>query len=91
MATSEFGKAFRDARASGDKTFTFKGKKYTTELAEEKKASSPAKPSGVREGRNENIDDDTRKRAMESVSKLAKGGMVVANCGASMKPQQSRK
>ena len=26
MATSEFGKAFREARASGDKTFTFKGK-----------------------------------------------------------------
>lgn len=37
MATSEFGKAFREARASGDKTFTFNGKKYTTELAEDKR------------------------------------------------------
>jgi hypothetical protein len=33
MVTSEFGKAFREARASGDKTFTFKGKKYTTDMA----------------------------------------------------------
>ena len=33
MATSGFGKAFREARAAGDKTFTFNGKKYTTDLA----------------------------------------------------------
>ena len=26
MATSAFGKAFREARASGDKSFTFNGK-----------------------------------------------------------------
>lgn len=58
------------------------------------------KGEGVREGRNENIDEDTRKRAMESVANLAKGGvvkkyasggMVKANCGASMKPSQSKK
>jgi hypothetical protein len=36
MATSTFGKAFREARASGDKTFTFNGKKYTTDLAKPK-------------------------------------------------------
>ena len=36
MATSEFGKAFREARAAGDKTFTFNGKKYTTEMAKPK-------------------------------------------------------
>ena len=36
MATSAFGKAFREARASGDKTFTFNGKKYTTDLAKSK-------------------------------------------------------
>ena len=41
-----------------------------------------AEGGGVREGRNENIDDDTRKRAMESVSKLAKGGMVVKKASA---------
>ena len=33
MATSAFGKAFREARASGDKNFTFNGKKYNTDLA----------------------------------------------------------
>ena len=33
MATSAFGKAFREARAAGDKTFMFNGKKYTTQLA----------------------------------------------------------
>jgi len=38
MATSTFGKAFREARAAGEKTFTFNGKKYTTELAKPKKA-----------------------------------------------------
>ena len=36
MATSTFGKAFREARALGDKTFTFNGKKYTTDLAKPK-------------------------------------------------------
>ena len=40
MATSAFGKAFREARASGDKIFTFNGKKYTTELA--KPSTKPA-------------------------------------------------
>lgn len=35
MATSAFGKAFKEARAAGDKTFTFNGKKYTTQLASE--------------------------------------------------------
>ena len=35
MATSAFGKAFREARDAGDKTFMFNGKKYTTQLASE--------------------------------------------------------
>ena len=44
MATSAFGKAFREARASGDKTFTFNGKKYTTEMAPEEQKSLGGKP-----------------------------------------------
>ena len=44
MATSAFGKAFREARASGDKTFTFNGKKYTTDLAPEEQKSVGGKP-----------------------------------------------
>lgn len=39
-----------------------------------KKASMPER--GVREGKNENIDDDVRKRALDSVKNLNKGGMV---------------
>lgn len=39
MATSEFGSAFAAARKAGDKTFEFKGKKYTTETAEESGAA----------------------------------------------------
>ena len=41
MATSAFGKAFREARASGEKTFTFNGKKYTTEMAKPKTSTKP--------------------------------------------------
>ena len=44
MATSAFGKAFREARASGDKTFTFNGKKYTTDMAPEEQKSVGGKP-----------------------------------------------
>jgi hypothetical protein len=44
MATSEFGKAFREARAAGDKTFTFNGKKYTTEMADSKPQSVGGTP-----------------------------------------------
>ena len=39
-AKSSFGKAFKEARAAGDATFTFEGKKYTTKLKEEVAAES---------------------------------------------------
>ena len=49
MATSEFGKAFAAARKEKGpgKTFTFKGKKYTTDMASDKKASSAPKKAPV--------------------------------------------
>jgi hypothetical protein len=58
MAISEFGKAFREARASGDKTFTFKGKKYTTDMApaEQKSIGNKSKM-----GEYVPRDSDTRK------------------------------
>lgn len=34
---STFGQAFKQARAAGDKNFTWQGKKYTTEMASDKK------------------------------------------------------
>jgi hypothetical protein len=44
MAISEFGKAFRAARSAGDKTFMFNGKKYTTEMADDKPRSVGGTP-----------------------------------------------
>jgi len=41
-----FGDAFKRARANGEKTFEFKGKKYTTETADDKKFSNKAKKAG---------------------------------------------
>ena len=47
---SSFGAAFKAARASGDKTFEFNGKKYTTELASSsgpgRSPTGPKTPSG---------------------------------------------
>jgi hypothetical protein len=44
MATSKFGEAFRAARAAGDKEFTFNGKKYNTEMADDKPRSVGGTP-----------------------------------------------
>lgn len=52
---SSFGAAFKAARASGDKTFTYNGKSYTTELAGSAPKSSPKptpKASYSNEGTN---------------------------------------
>lgn len=44
-----FGKAFRHFRNAGDKTFTWKGKKYTTELAKpEAPKAKPETPTATR-------------------------------------------
>lgn len=40
---SEFGKAFKAARDAGDKTFEFKGKKYSTARADDKESSGGKK------------------------------------------------
>jgi len=40
-----FSEAFREARKTGDATFTWQGKKYTTEVAGSKKSEAPYKPS----------------------------------------------
>jgi len=58
MATSEFGKAFRAARSAGDKSFTFNGKKYTTEMAPEEQKSIGNKS---KMGEYVPRDSDTRK------------------------------
>lgn len=55
MATSAFGKAFREARASGEKTFDFNGKKYTTQMASE--VEQPSVGGKVRAGEYKSRDD----------------------------------
>jgi hypothetical protein len=49
MATSEFGKAFSAARKEmgPGKTFTFNGKKYSTDMASDKKSSSAPKKASL--------------------------------------------
>lgn len=55
------------------------------EAPQKRQQAKEPEPS-VREGRNENIDEDTRKKAMASVN-LAKGGAIMnKGIGASMKP-----
>ena len=66
-ADMTFKEAFAAARKDDKATFTWQGKRYTTELA---------KPSTkAMEGQHENISDDTRERARKYVE-MAKGGSV---------------
>jgi hypothetical protein len=44
MALSKFGSAFSEARKAGEKEFTFNGKKYTTEMADDKPRSVGGTP-----------------------------------------------
>jgi hypothetical protein len=68
LAKASFKEAFAEARASGDKTFEWGGKKYTTEMA---KPKSPAKrkalPGKAAEGQ------------MSGVVGAKKGGVVSAS------------
>lgn len=50
-APKSFGSAFKEARASGAKDFEYNGKKYTTELAGEKKSAQAKYDVGTEEDR----------------------------------------
>jgi len=68
--TSRFGTAFAAARRAGDKTFMFNGKKYTTEMAsEKKKAPAKAAPSKGLPGRS-------TEGSVSDVVGAKKGGMI---------------
>ena len=58
MSTSGFVKSFREACALGDNSFTFNGKKYTTEMAPEEQKSLGGK---LKMGAAVPRDSDTRK------------------------------
>jgi hypothetical protein len=74
LAKASFKEAFADARASGDKTFEYMGKKYSTEMA---KPKAPVKrrplPGKAAEGQ------------MSNVIGAKKGGMIKRGCGIATK------
>ncbi len=47
-SSGSFGSAFAAARKSGDKTFTWRGKSYTTDVAGEKKPAARSTPTATR-------------------------------------------
>lgn len=67
LSPSTFKQAFAEARKAGEKTFEFRGKRYTTELA---KPSSGSKPKAEKES---SVTIETRKMESEPItSKPAK-------------------
>ena len=86
MATSAFGKAFREARAAGDKTFMFNGKKYTTELASDKVESVGGTPefgkykprdTYLRQGQEETSANYKPRREPKPLTEVTKPGTNV--------------
>lgn len=63
-----FGEAFKEARKAGKDKFTFNGKSFTTETAEEKEANKPT-PTG-------NIGSRTMMEDDETAPSFKKGGSV---------------
>jgi hypothetical protein len=80
LAKASFKEAFAEARANGDKTFEWGGKKYTTELAKpEKSFKEKAKSSGFASAETKGgAALMTRKDRKDDkpMTKMAKGGSV---------------
>jgi hypothetical protein len=66
MAT--FKEAFREARNAGKKTFTWQGKRYTTELKEEAATRASKAPAGPRRTAKEDTGSDAMLQRMKSRS-----------------------
>ena len=77
--TSEFGKAFAAARKRGDKTFEFKGKKFTTQTKEEKDREVTPEAKKVmdtmRMDRASNFRSQARKADVEMETPEERGAM----------------
>lgn len=76
LKMASFGEAFKEARGRGDKTFEYMGKKYTTELASEKKAATPAAPKTAFEKR---AAKQTAARAARAASSAARKNEPLGN------------
>jgi hypothetical protein len=73
MGLSSFGRAFRDARNSGAKTFTYKGKSYTTDMAPRPTTLLPKEGRfGMMKGRAPTFDSYNKATGIT----YAKGGHV---------------
>ena len=73
-----FSQAFREARNSGKDTFTWNGKKYTTEMAGEKKRAEEPEPKAERETTEYDFGttNPSEFKRGGKVKKYAKGGSV---------------
>jgi hypothetical protein len=73
VGTSSFGQAFRDARNSGAKTFTWRGKSYTTDMAPRKTTLLPKEGQfSMLKGKAPTLDAYNKSTG----TKYAKGGSV---------------
>ena len=78
MALSEFQKAFKAARSSGETEFEFEGKKYNTKYKEE--AESSAKPSKPSQDASKNMGSAVGSQSKQPPKK--EGGIGPYNVGA---------
>ena len=76
MKMASFKEAFREARNRGDKTFEYMGKKFTTEMAGDKKAATPAAPKTAFEKR---AAKQTAARAARAASSAARKNEPLGN------------
>ena len=86
------GEAFRAARAAGDKTFEFEGKKYTTELAKPKatpaKVEAPAKSPGIMQRMRDK--DTAMMKSAQAKTRQGNADLGVGNAAAEKRVTENR-
>ena len=91
--SKSFKEAFAEARKTGDKTFMFGGKKYTTDLKKEaaKKPASAPTPARRASARPEDNPYFGRTVSQRSAALKAKGGAIKMAKGGSVKSSASKR
>lgn len=84
-AKKTFKDAFSDARSEGKKTFTFEGKRYTTEVAGAQKKEAPKPKAKAPVKKKSNVLSETDASTARSYNR---GGVIRANAGASVPPNR---
>ena len=85
-----FKEAFAAARKAGGEIFEWNGKKYTTELAKPTAKTMRKEEAAKNLKLGEKVSAEEVDKAKKQLN-LAKGGVVMARCGASVPPAQKRK